>query len=139
MTESADDKKPDVLVVDDEMMLRLYASDLLEEKGFSVIEASNADEALKRLEEYPGIRLLFTDVNMPGELDGLDLAHEVHRRWPHVLLVVTSGKAELGSADLPDDGRFIPKPYDEEALIAEVKGLIEQHPERAGEPPDEMQ
>jgi CheY-like chemotaxis protein len=83
---------PLALVVDDEELLRLFAAGLLEEHGFEVLEAENAAAALKVLESHHGVRLLFTDIQMPGVLNGLDLAREVHARWPGVLLVITSGQ-----------------------------------------------
>ena len=81
-----------VLVVEDEELLRPYAADLLEAHGFAVLKAENADEALKVLEQRNDVRLLFTDIQMPGALDGMDLARQVHARWPRVLLVITSGQ-----------------------------------------------
>src|ERR1700722_11685907 len=83
---------PLALVVDDEELLRLFAAGLLEEHGFEVLEAENAAAALKVLESHHGVRLLFTDIQMPGVLNGLDLARKVHARWPGVLLVITSGQ-----------------------------------------------
>jgi two-component system, response regulator PdtaR len=77
-----------ILVVEDETLIRL----LLAENGFSVLEAMDADVALKVLESRPDVKLLFTDVQMPGSLNGMDLARQVHARWPHVLLVITSGR-----------------------------------------------
>jgi CheY-like chemotaxis protein len=81
-----------ILVVEDEALIRLWATDLLEENGFSVLEAKDADAALKILESRPDVKLLFTDVQMPGSLNGMELAREVHARWPHILLVITSGR-----------------------------------------------
>jgi CheY-like chemotaxis protein len=84
--------KAGILVVEDEALIRLWVADLLEENGFSVLEAKDADTALTVLESRPDVKLLFTDVQMPGSLNGMELAREVHARWPHILLVITSGE-----------------------------------------------
>lgn len=99
----------------------MVAVDALEETGFSIVEASDAHEALEVLERTPGIALIFTDINMPGNLDGVDLAAEVARRWPHIEIIVTSGGVRLNSADIPDAGTFLPKPYATQNLIDRVK------------------
>lgn len=113
--------KAPVLVVEDEMFIRMVAVDALEETGFSIVEAGDAHEALEVLERTPGIALIFTDINMPGSLDGMDLAAEVVRRWPHIEIIVTSGGVSLNSADIPDAGTFLPKPYATQNLIDMVK------------------
>lgn len=113
--------KAPVLVVEDEMFIRMVAVDALEETGFSIVEAGDAHEALEVLERTPGIALIFTDINMPGSLDGMDLAAEVARRWPHIEIIVTSGGVSLNSADIPDAGTFLPKPYATQNLIDMVK------------------
>jgi two-component system, response regulator PdtaR len=84
--------KPTILVVEDDELLRLYAAGLLEEHGYGVVEAENADAALKLLETRDDVRLLFTDIQMPGSCDGMELARQVHARWPNILLVITSGQ-----------------------------------------------
>ena len=113
-----------ILVAEDDDLVRLIAADILEERGFSVVEAENAGAALEVLEKRPDVRLLFTDINMPGEVDGIGLARRVHERWPHVLLVLTSGQREPRGGDIPDDGRFIPKPYRAEQLVGQVQELL---------------
>src|SRR5829696_6022675 len=80
-----------VLVVDDEALLRMLASDVLEEAGFEVVEAASADAALVALQSHPEIRVVFTDVDMPGSLDGLGLARVVQERWPGIGVLVVSG------------------------------------------------
>jgi two-component system, response regulator PdtaR len=115
---------PMALVVDDEALLRLYAAGVLEDHGFKVVEAENAAAALNVLEANSNVRLLFTDIQMPGKLNGMDLAREVHARWPDVLLVITSGQTRPNPADIPDDGRFIEKPYRAADLLSEVDDLM---------------
>jgi two-component system, response regulator PdtaR len=115
---------PLALVVDDEALLRLFAAGLLEDRGFKVIEAENASAALKALETHHDVRLLFTDIQMPGPLNGLDLARELHARWPNVLLIIASGQTKPPDAEIPDDGRFIEKPYGPTDLFNEVDSLM---------------
>ena len=119
-----DDTLPVVLVVDDEALLRWHASDLLSSAGYQVVEADDAVTALRILETRQDVCLVFTDVQMPGALNGLDLAREVHARWPGVLLLVTSGGVQVCDADIPDDGRFVAKPYCEGDLLHHVNGLL---------------
>jgi two-component system, response regulator PdtaR len=115
---------PVALVVDDEEILRMSAAGLLEDHGFEVIEAANAAEALRELEAHPDVRLLFTDIQMPGGSNGMDLAREVHARWPHVLLVITSGQVRPRDSEIPDDGRFVGKPYNAVDLFNEGDDLM---------------
>jgi CheY-like chemotaxis protein len=100
-----------VLVVDDEMLVLMSTSDDLRAAGFVVIEASNADEAIGLLQNNGTIRYLFTDVQMPGSMNGLELAKQVHLRWPSVKVVATSGNTQLGPNDLARGDQFIRKPY----------------------------
>jgi CheY-like chemotaxis protein len=109
-------KKPAILVVEDEVLVRMLAIDVAIAGGFEALSAANADEAIEILELRPDVRLVFTDVNMPGSMNGLRLAHRVRQRWPPVELLVTSGFANLTTADLPERARFLPKPYDVDAL-----------------------
>jgi CheY-like chemotaxis protein len=110
-----------ILLVEDEPLVRIFGVDVLEEAGYQVIEAANADLALKVLEADPRVvSVLVTDVHMPGSLDGCDLARIVEERWPWIRLVVTSGEAKLTSADVPDHGRFIPKPWSDGAIVKAV-------------------
>ena len=103
------------------MFIRMVAIDALEDNGFSILEAGDAREALKLLETEPGISLIFTDINMPGDMDGLDLAEEVARRWPDIEIIVTSGGVQLDPADVPDSGKFLSKPYGMDELVRLVK------------------
>lgn len=105
-----------VLVVEDELLLRLNAAQMIEDAGYEVIEASNADEAIQILESRTDIRIVFTDINMPGSMDGIKLANAVRDRWPPIRLIVTSGKVALRAGDIPADGRFLTKPYSSEQI-----------------------
>jgi CheY-like chemotaxis protein len=108
--------KPVILVVEDEFLVRMLAVEVAKDSGFEVLSAGTADEAIKILESRSDIRLVFTDVNMPGSMDGLRLAHAVRNRWPPVELIVTSGHSHIRRDELPERGRFFAKPYDINAL-----------------------
>src|SRR5262249_17101981 len=95
-----------VLVVEDEFLSRLHAVNLVEDAGYEAIEASNAEEAIAILEARKDIRIVFTDVDMPGTMDGLKLAHAIRTRWPPIELIVTSGHFNLSDTDMPERGRF---------------------------------
>src|SRR5580704_9352738 len=103
--------KPVVLVVEDEPFILSDAVTMIEDAGFEAIEATSADEAIDILTARSDIRVVFTDIEMPGSMDGLKLARAVREKWPPVELIVTSGKWDLTDADLPARGRFIGKPY----------------------------
>ena len=113
-----------VLVVEDELVLRLRAVDIVEDAGFTAIEAVNADEALAILESRSDIALLFTDIQMPGSLDGLKLAHAVHKRWPAIKIMLVSGQVKLSEADKPADSRFFGKPIEVKQMIAELQDMV---------------
>jgi CheY-like chemotaxis protein len=103
--------KPVILVVEDEALVRMIAVAVAENCGFEVLEAATADEAINILETRSDIRLVFTDVSMPGSMDGLRLAHAIRGRWPPVELLVTSALGNITAKDLPERGRFLAKPY----------------------------
>jgi CheY-like chemotaxis protein len=100
-----------VLIVEDEALVRLCAVTMVEEAGFDVIEAADADEAIRILESRSDIGVVFTDIQMPGSMDGLKLAHAVRSRWPPIKIIVTSGRGRVSDRDLPEGGRFFAKPY----------------------------
>ncbi|MGH6878662.1 MAG: response regulator [Rhizomicrobium sp.] len=100
-----------VLVVEDEFLIRLNTVEMVEDAGYQALEAANADEALDILARRPDIAIVFTDVNMPGSMNGLELAEAISDSWPGTAVVLTSGRNILRDEDLPDDGRFILKPY----------------------------
>ena len=115
-----------VLVVEDEPIVRMDAAVTLEDEGFDVIEAATAQVALSTLEQIDGnVDALFTDVDMPGGLDGLELAEIVSSRWPRVALVVTSAVVRA-SAEMPDHGVFMEKPYTSSAPVQVIKDQIAQ-------------
>ena len=113
-----------VLVVEDEMLLRMRAVDIVEDAGFTAVEAINADEALSILEARSDISLLFSDIQMPGSMDGLKLAHAVHERWPSIKIILVSGQVQLSDQDKPAESRFFGKPLEVKQMIAELKAMI---------------
>ncbi|RXF69221.1 response regulator [Hansschlegelia zhihuaiae] len=114
-----------VLVVEDDPIVRLGAIEIVEGLGCMAFEAQNADEAVRVLEAHPEITLLFTDIDMPGTMDGLELAEVVHSRWPDKRLIVTSGHAVIPNENLPDDGKFVTKPYYPGAVRAAIRQSID--------------
>jgi two-component sensor histidine kinase len=113
-----------VLVVEDEMMLRMRAVDIVEDAGFNSVEAVNADDALAILESRSDIELLFTDIQMPGSMDGLKLAHAVHERWPSIKIILVSGQLKLTDDDKPADSRFFGKPLEVKQMIRVMQDMI---------------
>ncbi len=107
----------EVLIVEDEAMIRMVAADALADCGIVAWEAGDADEALNALNEHPSISLLFTDVNMPGDMKGIDLARRVHEVRPDVELIITSGATIIANDELPDHGTFLGKPYPVDRLV----------------------
>ena len=103
--------------MEDDALIRIVAADALAERGIMAWEAADAADALAALDDHPRIGLVFTDVNMPGKMNGLDLAHQVSQARPDVQLVVTSGAVTIADEDLPDHGTFLPKPYPTERLV----------------------
>jgi CheY-like chemotaxis protein len=118
----AEPRRPVVLVVEDDCMLRLDAADMIKAAGFEVIEAANADEAIAILESRNDIAVIFTDIQMPGSMDGLRLARAVRGRWPPIKIITTSGQRIIEELDLPEGGRFLPKPYNR----TQVSGVLRE-------------
>jgi CheY-like chemotaxis protein len=114
---------PVVLIVEDEFLIRMDAVDMIRSAGFEAIEANNADEAIAILEHRSDITVVFTDVQMPGSMDGLKLAAAVRGRWPPVKIIATSGMARVDQVNLPSGGRFIPKPYSAREVLGAVREL----------------
>ena len=114
-----------VLVVEDDVLVRMNSADMIRDLGFDVIEAADADQAIAILETVPGITVVFTDIQMPGSMDGLRLAAAVRDRWPPVALLITSGQLYPPSSDMPSGARFIPKPYFPLQLKDQLRSLTE--------------
>jgi CheY-like chemotaxis protein len=95
-------KAPAVLIVEDEPLVRMGAVNLIEDAGFEVIEAASADEAIRILECRSDVRVVFTDIHMPGSMDGLKLAHAVRNRWPPIKIILTSGRDLIAEQVLPE-------------------------------------
>jgi CheY-like chemotaxis protein len=113
-----------VLVVEDEMLLRMRAVDMVEDAGFTSVEAVDADEAVAILESRSDIALMFTDIQMPGSMDGLQLAHTVHKRWPPIKIMLVSGQLKPANADIPANSRFYGKPLEAKEMTAELQRMI---------------
>jgi len=111
-------------VVEDEMLLRMRAIDMVEDAGFTPVEAVDADQAVAILESRSDIALLFTDIQMPGSMDGLKLAHAVHERWPPIKIILVSGQLKAATIVIPADSRFFGKPLEAREMIAEMQNMI---------------
>lgn len=108
---NAEAKRAVILIVEDELLIRMNAAEMIEEAGYDVIEAANADEAIAILEVRLDIRVVFTDIQMPGSMDGLKLAAAVRDRWPPIKIVATSGHHAIRDGELPEGSAFLQKPY----------------------------
>jgi CheY-like chemotaxis protein len=113
-----------VLVVEDEMLLRMRAVDMVEDAGYISVEAVDADEAVAILESRSDIALMFTDIQMAGSMNGLTLAHAVRERWPPIKIILVSGQLKLANLDIPPGSRFFGKPLDAEDMIAQLQNMI---------------
>jgi len=128
-----------ILIAEDEALIRMFASDILtEEGGYRVIEAVDAEEALTLLEARHDVRLVFTDVDMPGPLNGFALARIVDMRFPGIKVIVTSGRTRPGAGDLPSGLSFLPKPYAATTLVGLVRHLLGEGSGQAAEPAKEV-
>jgi CheY-like chemotaxis protein len=113
-----------VLVVEDEMLLRMRAVDMVEDAGYTSVEAVDAEEAVAILEARSDIALLFTDIQMPGSMDGLGLARAVHERWPPIKIILVSGQLKPANTEIPADSRFFGKPLEAKIMIALMQSMI---------------
>jgi CheY-like chemotaxis protein len=113
-----------VLVVEDSAIIRMGAVDIVLSAGYEALEAGDADEAIRILESRSDIDLVFTDVQMPGTMDGIKLSHYIRDRWPPVKLLVASGNAILEESSLPTGSRFFQKPYDDHAIADAMTSLL---------------
>jgi CheY-like chemotaxis protein len=114
---------PVILVVEDEALVRFAAVGMLGDAGFRMIEAANGDQALELLAADSDVQLLFTDVTMPGSIDGFALARRVRDRWPHIAIMVVSAKRVPQSEELPAGSRFEQKPYSPETVVRHAREL----------------
>ena len=119
--------KQRVLIVEDEALVRIIAATMLQDAGFDTLEADTAEDALHQLEDDHDVSVLFSDIQLPGKMDGLALARTVHDRWPDIGLVLTSGGLNIRQDQIPDDGRFLPKPYDADEMVETVREKCETH------------
>ena len=125
MSISEPEPRPVVLVVEDETLVRMFASDVLDEAGFKVFEAVNADEALAVLQARPDVQAIVTDIEMPGAMNGIALVKAVRERWPGVRIVIISGRLSPGPDDnLPDDIAFLTKPFLPTTLVNLLRKII---------------
>jgi CheY-like chemotaxis protein len=122
---SSEAPRKSVLVVEDETLLRMVAVEMFEDAGFEVLEAETADDAAQILLEAHSIVGLFTDVEMPGSLDGVGLAHITHKLHPNAAILVVSGRAQIEASDLPPGSRFMSKPYSSVVVLAALQGFLD--------------
>lgn len=113
-----------VLVVEDEALIRFSIADELRDAGYAVLEARNADEAIRILEADRTVDLVFTDIDMPGSMDGLRLSALIRDRWPPIRIIMTSGKTPPSGLALPGGSRFIAKPYSSDGLIQTMRHML---------------
>ncbi|KFC68046.1 CheY receiver-like response regulator [Devosia sp. LC5] len=113
-----------ILVVEDEPLVAMSIAAHLRDEGFVVQEAANADEAIAILEQDARVRLIFTDIDMPGSMDGLKLAAAVRDRWPPVHIIVTSGQRPIAADDLPDGSMFFAKPYHHAEIANSMRQML---------------
>ncbi|MEP6567108.1 MAG: response regulator [Mesorhizobium sp.] len=118
-------RKAVILIVEDSAIIRMGAVDLVSSAGYQALEASNAEEAIRLLEARSDIDLVFTDVGMPGTMDGIKLAHYIRNRWPPVKLIVASGRTIIEESQLPEGSRFFPKPYSESTIVEEMRRMVQ--------------
>jgi CheY-like chemotaxis protein len=116
--------KSTILVVDDDEVLRMCAAEVVADAGFAPLEAANADEAVAILENRSDVALLFTDVQMPGSMDGLGLARTVHDRWPAIKIILVSGRVEVSERERPVNSRFFQKPFAMKQIIEGIQDMI---------------
>lgn len=116
--------KHTILIVEDEAIIRFELADFFNDAGYAVFEASDADEAIAIMKRESSIRIVLTDIQLPGSMDGLKLAHYVRDRYPPTVLLVTSGMAHVSANDLPADSQFIAKPFDPSRLLQQIEIMV---------------
>ncbi len=112
-----------VLIVEDDLFIRMNAAEMIADAGFDVVEAASADEAIGILEARSDITAVFTDIQMPGSMDGLKLVAAIRGSWPPIKIVATSGLVDVRQDDLPEGGRFLPKPYSTAQIVGALREL----------------
>ncbi|MBB5049769.1 CheY-like chemotaxis protein [Rhodopseudomonas rhenobacensis] len=117
-----------VLIVEDDALLRMLAADVVEDAGHVAVQARDADEALAILRTRRDIAMVFTDINMPGSMNGLELAYAVRAGWPPIKIVVASGRIRLSPAEMPPECDFLGKPYLMSDLTAQLQSLAGRNP-----------
>jgi CheY-like chemotaxis protein len=123
MRDSAHQSEPVVLVVEDESIIRMQAVVIIEEAGYNVVEACNADEAIAILKTREDIGIVVTDIEMPGSMDGIKLARTIRDQWPPIELIITSGRYRVRTNQLPPRAQFMPKPYTPNVLVTAIRRL----------------
>lgn len=123
MTSPVSQAKPAILVVEDEPILRMTAVDMVEDAGFEALEAANATEAVAILETRLDVRVVFTDIDMPGGIDGMKLAAMIRDRWPPIQLILTSGHFAAANVTMPAESVFFTKPYRQRDVVATMRRL----------------
>jgi two-component system, response regulator PdtaR len=121
--DASQESEPLVLVVEDEFLIRMQTVAVIEQAGYTVFDACNADEAIAVLEMRGTIRIVVTDIEMPGSMDGIKLARAIRDRWPPVELIVTSGRHRVRADELPPRAKFMPKPYAPDVLVRAIRTL----------------
>jgi CheY-like chemotaxis protein len=115
-----------VLAVEDMLLVRMFISDVLTDEGFRVLEAGTAAEALTILQARPDVMAIVTDVEMPGGMNGYELAHVVKDQWPNIQIIISSGRAWPNAGDMPAGSIFLPKPVPTARLVDEVKKAVDR-------------
>jgi CheY-like chemotaxis protein len=115
---------PVILLVEDEPLVRILNLDILQEAGFRVVDANDADEAFEILKRRSDVSAVLTDVDMPGSMDGFEFARLVSQGWPEVGVLVISGKTGPRPGDLPPRGAFLAKPYDPDTLVKALRQVF---------------
>ncbi|MBW9091717.1 response regulator [Rhizobium wenxiniae] len=113
-----------ILIVDDEAILRFDLADFFMDAGYHVYDAADADEAIAILEAHDSIRVVLTDVQMPGSMDGMKLAHYIRDRYPPTVLLVTSGMRKIELDEMPENSLFITKPFDPNRLLKHIEEIV---------------
>jgi two-component system, response regulator PdtaR len=122
LSEDGTSEKNVVLVVEDEPIIQMEAVQVIKDAGYVVLHAANTDDAMTILEERPDIRAVFTEIRVPGRLNGMDLARAIAERWPLIRLIVTSSASEVDN--FPADWRYIQKVYDGVQIVAALRALF---------------